>query len=227
MDNLWHLQGEDFFTGLDRQRELFLQKAMKLRLQKNDSIFHEGDPGESCFYIASGLVRIFSTHGSGKEPVFFLRHSGEFFGISEVLEGHPRKANAQALTPVELYRIGRKDFDALLSENYPFARRVISLLGGRIRHLGDTIRDLVACNVEARLANVLITLASELLPDAESWQREVRLPVRVSQEHLAQLAGTTQPTVSELLKKFQQLGLIRVEQRRITLLCPQALLDRR
>lgn len=227
MDSLWHLQGEDFFTGLDRERELFLQKATRLRLQKNDSIFHEGDPGECCFYIASGLVRIFSTHGSGKEPVFFLRHSGEFFGISEVLEAHPRKANAQALTPVELHRIGRKDFDALLGENYPFARRVISLLGGRIRHLGDTIRDLVACNVEARLANVLITLASELLPDAESWRREVQLPVRVTQEHLAQLAGTTQPTVSELLKKFQLLGLIRVERRRITLLGPQALLDRR
>lgn len=227
MDRLWHLQGEDFFTGLEAERRLFLQKATKVRLQKNDIIFHEADPGDSCFYIAEGLVRIFSTHGSGKEPVFFLRHTGEFFGVSEVLEGYPRKANAQALTPAVLYRIGRREFDSLLGENYRLARRVISLLGRRIRHLGDTIRDLVACNVEARLANVLITLASELLPDAESWQREIELPVRVSQEHLAQLAGTTQPTVSELLKKFQQLGLIRVERRRITLVSPQALLDRR
>ncbi|WP_165176664.1 Crp/Fnr family transcriptional regulator [Desulfovibrio sp. ZJ369] len=227
MDNLWHLQGEDFFTGLERERELFLQRATKLRLQKNDIIFNEADPGESCFYIASGLVRIFSMHGSGKEPVFFLRRAGEFFGISEVLEGYPRKANAQSLTPAVLYRIGRKDFDALLRESYPLARRVISLLGCRIRHLGDTIRDLMACNVEDRLANVLITLAFDMLPDAESWQREIQLPMRVSQEHLAQLAGTTQPTVSELLKKFQRLGLIRVEHRRITLLSPQALLDRR
>lgn len=227
MDNLWHLQGEDFFTGLAPERELFLQRAIKLRLQKNDIIFNEAAPGDSCFYIASGLVRIFSTHGSGKEPVFFLRHSGEFFGISEVLEGYPRKANAQALTPAELYRIDRRDFDVLLRENYPLARRVISLLGGRIRHLSDTIRDLVASNVEARLANVLITLASEMLADAESWHREIQLSMRVSQELLAQLAGTTQPTVSELLKKFQHLGLIRVEHRRITLLSPQKLLDRR
>lgn len=81
--------------------------------------------------------------------------------------------------------------------------------------------------VEARLANVLITLASEMLADAESWHREIQLSMRVSQELLAQLAGTTQPTVSELLKKFQHLGLIRVEHWRITLLSPQKLLDRR
>lgn len=227
MDNLWHLQGTDFFTGLEQERERFLCRATRLRLQKNDIIFYEADPGESCFYIASGLVRIFSTHGSGKEPVFFLRHSGELFGISEVLEGYPRKANAQAMAPTLLYSLGRKEFDALLRDNYALARRVISLLGCRIRHLGDTIRDLMACNVEARLANVLVTLASELAPDAESRQAEIQLPMRVSQEHLAQLAGTTQPTVSELLKKFQRLGLIRVERRRITLLTPQALLDRR
>lgn len=227
MDTRWHLQGTDFFAGLAREKALFLQKAVPMRLQKNDTVFTEAAPGDHCFYIASGLVRIFSTDGSGKEPVFFLRHSGELFGISEVLEGYPRKANAQCVAPTALYSIARADFDALLRDNYPLARRVISVLGGRVRHLGDTVRDLVTCSVEARLANVLLVLASELLPDAESWHRAVELPMRVPQEQLAQMAGTTQPTVSELLKKFQRLGLIRVEHRRITLLDPQALSGRR
>lgn len=224
MDNLWYLHGEDFFAGLEEEKRLFLQKASQRRFQKNDIVFFEGDPGDACFYIASCLVRIFSIHDSGKEPVFFLRRAGELFGISEVLEGYPRKANAQAMAPSEIHSVRGQDFDALLAAHYPLARRVISLLGSRIRHLGDSIRNLVVCSVEGRLIKLLVALVYDLLPDAEAWRRPVTVPLRISQEQLASMCGTTQPTVSDLLQKLQREGQIRVERRRITLLHPLRLL---
>lgn len=225
MDRMWYLRGSDVFAGLGKEKELFLRKAGKLRLKKHDMIFFEGDPGNCCYYLASGLVRIFSVHGSGKEPVFFLRHSGELFGISEVLEGYPRNANAQAMADVELYKVGKEDFDALLRENYVLARRIITLLGCRVRHLGDTIYNLVAGSVENRLGKLLVALAYGLMDKSRNWTGPVTLPMRISQEQLAQLAGSTQPTISELLKKFQRQGLISVDKRLITLLEPEALLD--
>ena len=225
MDNLWYLHGEDFFAGLEEEKRLFLQKASHRRFQKNDIVFFEGDPGDACFYIASGLVRIFSIHDSGKEPVFFLRRAGELFGISEVLGGYPRKANAQAMAPSQIHALCGRDFDALLAAHYPLARRVISLLGSRIRHLGDNIRNLVVCSVEGRLIKLLIALVYDLLPDAEAWRRPVTVPLRISQEQLASMCGTTQPTVSDLLQKVQKEGQIRVERRRITLLHPLRLLS--
>ena len=115
--------------------------------------------------------------------------------------------------------------DALLAAHYPLARRVISLLGSRIRHLGDSIRNLVVCSVEGRLIKLLIALVYDLLPDAEAWRRPVTVPLRISQEQLASMAGTTQPTVSDLLQKLQKEGQIRVERRRITLLHPLRLLS--
>ena len=51
------------------------------------------------------------------------------------------------------------------------------------------------------------------------------MPLRISQEQLASMAGTTQPTVSDLLQKLQKEGQIRVERRRITLLHPLRLLS--
>ena len=60
MENLWYLQDRDFFAGLEEQRQRFLQRAILKTLPKNDIVFFEGDTGDSCFYVASGLVRIFS-----------------------------------------------------------------------------------------------------------------------------------------------------------------------
>ena len=103
MENLWYLQDRDFFAGLEEQRQRFLQRAIRKTLPKNDIVFFEGDTGDSCFYVASGLVRIFSITDSGKESIFFLRRPGELFGLSEVLNAFPRRANAQTLMPTELY----------------------------------------------------------------------------------------------------------------------------
>lgn len=226
MDTMWYLHGKDFFAGIEAQKRAFLQKAQRRLYQKNDIIFFEGDAGDACFYVAAGLVRIFSITTSGKESIFFLRRAGEVFGISEVLNGYPRKANAQTLTPAEIYVMRGTDFDALLEHNYPLARRVITLLGQRIRHLGDSISDLATCGVEERLIKLLIALAYDLLPDDAAWRQAVTLPLRISQGQLASMAGTTQPTVSDLLRKLQREGHISMSRRQITLCNPLELLAR-
>lgn len=101
------MHSKDCFEGIEEQREAFLAKAQRRQYQKNDIVFVEGDAGDACFYVSSGLVRIFSMNDAGKESIFFLRRAGELFGVSEVLNGYPRKANAQAITPAEIYSMRR------------------------------------------------------------------------------------------------------------------------
>ncbi len=224
MENLWYLQDRDFFAGLEEQRQRFLQRAILKTLPKNDIVFFEGDTGDSCFYVASGLVRIFSITDSGKESIFFLRRPGEPFGLSEVLNAFPRRANAQTLMPTELYAMPSVEFDSLLAEDYVLARRVITMLGSRVRYLGDRLSNLATGSVMSRLIKLLISLVYDLLPDAEAWAKPVALPVRISQEQLASMTGSTQPTVSDLLQKLHKAGLIAIAHRQITICNPLHLL---
>ena len=217
MENLWYLQDRDFFAGLEEQRQRFLQRAIRKTLPKNDIVFFEGDTGDSCFYVASGLVRIFSITDSGKESIFFLRRPGELFGLSEVLNVFPRRANAQTLMPTELYVMPSVEFDRLLAEDYVLARRVITMLGSRVRYLATG-------SVMSRVIKLLISLVYDLLPDAEAWAKPVALPVRISQEQLASMTGSTQPTVSDLLQKLHKAGLIAIAHRQITICNPLHLL---
>lgn len=170
MRSFWHLEKGDFFDGIEECKEHFLHSAQRIELKKSDIVFFEGDAGGACFYVASGLLRIFCVTEAGKESTFFLRTAGEIFGLSEVLQDLPRKVSAQALAASVIFRLDRQAFDGLLSRNYALARRVITVMGSRLRYLGDSL-SAQTCDVRHRLCRLLLALAHESLRDPAAWER--------------------------------------------------------
>lgn len=73
MSFLHVLRKSCFFDGLEQEKALFLSRATRLCLKKGERLFSRGDPGDACYYMEKGLVRIFGVAGDGKEPMFFLR----------------------------------------------------------------------------------------------------------------------------------------------------------
>lgn len=221
----WHLNENGFFEELPREKRLFMERAVRHEFRKRDFIFIEGDPGDSCFLLDKGLVKIFRTSVSGKEPIFFLRRAGELFGLAEVIEGNPRKCNAQALTPCAVFSIHKRDFEQLLSENYSLAKRVITSLGRRLRYLGEQIENLSSCDVSDRVLKSLAYLSYDKLIDRDHPGQTVVVPFKLTQEQIASMTGSCQQTISEILKKLQQDGLILLTGKEITILKPGEILE--
>jgi CRP-like cAMP-binding protein len=226
MPEHWHLGGEDFFEDLPKEREAFLELAQTRKLSRNDIIFFEEDPASSCFYLERGLIKIFRITSLGKESIFFLRHSGELFGLAEVIESVERKANAQALSPCLLHEIKRRDFDLFLSEYPEAARQVIRTLGRRVRYLGEQVSNLMVCDVNMRLIKLLVYIGYDELQTEDAWLNPVSIPVRLTQEQMASMTGSCQQTISELLSSYQEEGLIDYNRKEILILKPLALLEK-
>lgn len=222
----WHLGTQDFFHGLPGVRDTFLERSDRRVFAKNEIIFFEEDDSPSCFYLESGIVKIFKVSLSGKEPIFFMRHQGEMFGLAELVNDKKRKCNAQTLTDCVLHELTKRGFEELVAESPAFALRVIRVLGKRIRYLGEQIESLMVCDVGTRLAKLLVYLAFNQLVDAETWTHPVEIEKKLTQEQMASMTGSCQQTISETLKAFQGEGLIAVKRRRITLLNPLALLGK-
>lgn len=222
----WHMEGRDFFHGIPEVREKFLKLSVRKAFSKNEIIFFEEEAGPFCFYIEKGLVKIFKISLSGKEPIFFIRHQGEMFGMAEVVDEKKRKCNAQTLTHCVLHILYKKHFEELVGTSPEFALRVISVLGARIRYLGEQIEGLMVCEVSARLAKLLVALVYNQLNDLQSWTQAVEIEKKITQEQMAAMTGSCQQTVSKTLKSFQEEGLIQLNRRRIVLLNPLALLDK-
>ncbi len=207
-ESRWHNEKMDFFEGLEEEKDFFMSRAKRRVLAKNSMIFFEEDPGQYCYYLEKGIVRIFKISSSGKEPIYFIRRHGDMFGMAEVIDFHPRKSNAQSLAESIIWELDRKDFQDMI-EHYPnFAKRIISCLGQRIRYLGDQVENLMVCDVETRLAKLVISLAYDNINSEEDWERPVTIDKKITQEQMASMTGSCQQTVSNILKKFQKEGLI-------------------
>jgi CRP-like cAMP-binding protein len=222
----WHMEVHDFFHDMEEVRDQFCSLSTRKTYLKNEVIFFEEEFSSSCFYLEKGIVKIFKISLSGKEPIFFMRHQGEMFGLAEVVNNKKRKCNAQTLTECTLHVLTKPDFEKLVQSSPQFALRVISTLGTRIRYLGEQIESLMVCDVGTRLAKLLVYLVFNQLNDPASWERPVEIEKRLTQDQMASMTGSCQQTISETLKVFQAEGLIELKKRRIIIQNPLALLSK-
>ena len=78
------------------------------RFRKNETIFHQGDPGDSLFIVESGSVKIVLPSPEGEEGAIIATLSrGDFFGELALLDGGARSATAVALDASELLELNQ------------------------------------------------------------------------------------------------------------------------
>lgn len=225
MEVQWYLDEKDFFSGLSAEKEIFLAHAKKRDIKEKEFLFFEGDYGNAVFYLESGEVRISHINPLGKESIVFIRRAGEMFGLAEAIRGAKRVCNARAMTACCLYEITREELEKLLSRYWPLARRVMDILGSRLRYLGMQLETLMSCDVTTRLMKLLFSLCCQKLIANNAWNEAVTISTKLTQEQIAAMIGSCQQTVSEVLKQLQEDGLIRISRkgREIIILDPARL----
>jgi CRP-like cAMP-binding protein/thioredoxin reductase/Fe-S-cluster-containing hydrogenase component 2 len=126
-------------------------KATQQRVDADQVIFKEGDPGDAFYLIRSGQVKISKASG-GKDLVLSYLVAGNFFGETALLPDAPRTATVTTIFPTELIRLGRDDFERFL-EVHPERRegivgkleerRIASLIAEAAPLAGSVLSDLI------------------------------------------------------------------------------------
>ena len=100
----------------------------------NDMIIFKGDVGKELFIIAKGVVEVLRDdlppRARERSPPILLRN-GSFFGEIALVMEVRRTCSVQARTVCEVSVLLQKAFDAILSENPEFARRMNELVVAR------------------------------------------------------------------------------------------------
>ncbi len=80
-------------------------------------IIKEGTHGDSMCIIIRGTVKVTKSEGSGEEVLLEILYAGSYFGEFSLVDNMPRSASVISLEETELFRLEKKDFDALLARN--------------------------------------------------------------------------------------------------------------
>ena len=173
---------------------------------KRQTLFSQGDPADTVFYVQRGKIRLTVVAENGKEATIGILNPGDFCGEGG-LAGQPlRMGSAIAMTDCELMRIDKKAMMLALHREHTLSDLFTAyLLVRNIRYEADLV-DQMFNSSEKRLTRILVLLAhfgKEGVP-------ETVIP-KISQETLADMVGTTRSRVSFFMNRFRKLGFIDYE----------------
>jgi CRP/FNR family transcriptional regulator, cyclic AMP receptor protein len=167
------------------------------------TIFVQGDPADSVWYLHKGRVKLAVTSQQGKEAIVTILGANEFFGEG-CLAGQPlRISTAIAVTDCSLYRIEKPLMVRLLHEQHSISELFITHLLSRNTRFEEDLVDQLFNSSEKRLARILLLLAH-----FGKESRSETVHPGINQEHLAQMVGTTRSRVSHFMNKFRTMGFI-------------------
>lgn len=107
----------------------------EVHYEEGESIFTEGDPGDTLYFVIEGKVRI---HTMGDELAVLGER--QVFGEMALLDSEPRSASASVVSDVTLLKIQRDDFNEILAEKSEIAQGIIKVLTRRVRNNLDRRR---------------------------------------------------------------------------------------
>ncbi len=179
------------------------------RYRKNETIFHQGDPGDSLYIIESGSVKIVLPSPEGEEGAIIATLArADFFGELALLDGAPHSATAVAIEPTEALVLRRDRFEELVETEPQLRKALFSALVTELRRLTGHVEELHFLDLPGRLASRIVRLARESQPDATV---DVRLDWPFTQSDLAAMIGGTRQTVNRLLADMTAQDLVRLE----------------
>ncbi len=187
--------------------------------KKGQLIFSEGDAATGFYVVIAGRVKIFKLSVEGKEQILHIFGPGAPIGEVAVFEGKRFPAHAESLEDSRLFFFPRNAFLRLIDDNPSIALHMLAVLSRRLRHFAALIDDLSLKEVPARLAAYLLYLS-------ETQKRADNLSLDISKGQLSSLLGTIPVTLSRILTKMSDAGLIRsIGVRGIQILDRQGLRD--
>ncbi len=101
-------------------------------LQKGETLFRAGDPGDAAFIVDSGLIGIFKLV-EGEEVELATLNPGELFGEMAIIDGSKRMAHAVAKEETVVIEIPAAALEARLAKSDPFVRAIMKILVNSLR----------------------------------------------------------------------------------------------
>jgi CRP-like cAMP-binding protein len=198
-----------------------LSVARRRTFRRGEVVFHRDDPGDSVHLIVSGRFAVRVMTPLGEPATIAVRGPGDSFG--EMALAGPdwrRSATIEALEDAETFSVYAGDFEQLRSEFAQINQVLIAFLANEVKMLDERLLEALYLPAERRVLRRVVELA-ELYGSGEG-----PVEIQLTQEALAELAGTSRPTVNQVLREEQDRGTLELRRGRTIVLDLEALAKR-
>jgi CRP/FNR family transcriptional regulator, cyclic AMP receptor protein len=176
------------------------------RLKADQTLFTAGDPGDGCYRIEQGLLKVSVVSPSGGERILAILGPGALVGEFAMLDAQPRSASVTAARDSELSFISRKSFEGVAESHPEVYRHIVALLVRRLRDTNQVVAAMSFLSLKGRVAQALLSLAEAFGNDVGSGR--ILVKQKVTQSDLAAMAGIARENVSRILNDWMRAKLV-------------------
>lgn len=180
----------------------------------DERIYFEGDEAKYLYLVAMGKVKLVRNTDAGREVLLDILHGGEYFGALMAFGGRVYTETAVAQTDCCILQISSEDFESILSEYPDVTRKALEAVSKRLTQSQEVVKQLSAYTVEQRIASALLRLAGKL---GEARGQGVLIQLPFSRQDLAAMTGSTTETVSRVMSRFAEDGLVKSGRKWVTI----------
>jgi len=190
------------------------KKMVERKYAKQESIFLEGDPAESVWFVKEGYVKAEVHAASGRCQTLCMVGATQMFGSCCSFGGGEYPCHTVAETDVTVVSLPMAEFLSLLSRVPEMSSALVAQLSKRLRESKD-MQTFEQESVEKRILHVLAKM-TELYGTT----------IPLTRREIAEMAGTTVETSIRTFSKLEETGLVSSARGRITIRNIQALRGR-
>ncbi len=185
------------------------RKSRTLHMPRGSIIARRGEELPGLMAVAYGLVKL-SLRGEVSEKVLRLVGPGETFGEAVLFLQKPLPVDISALSDTLIVVVPADPLISMIDTEPGFARALLAAMSQRLHALVTDFEAATVHRATERLAAYLLSLVEPGGP--------LTATLPASKTVIAARLGITKETLSRLLRRFAQEGLIAVGRRQITLL---------
>ena len=185
-----------------KAKEQISSKSFK----KNEIVYHQGDAPKYVYEVQSGYIGLIAISNDGKEILLRVFNKGQFFGHRTLLSNETYHATTIALTDTQVKRIIRYDFEAEIQTNNHSLLHITQVLAKELRRSENKFTELATTKVDSRILQTLAFLRTRY-PHYQWTRKEV-----------GEYCGAKTETVSRVLTKAHNEGLISKDGRKINII---------
>ena|SRR5436190_1094884 len=170
------------------------------RLKADQTLFTAGDPGDGCYRVETGVLKVTVASAAGRERILAILGPGALVGELAMIDAQPRSASVVAARDCEVSYISRVTFEKVAEAHPEVYRHIVNLLVRRLRDTNSVVTAMTFLSLKGRVAYALLSLADAFGQDVGAGRILVRQ--KVTQADLAAMTGIARENVSRILNDW-------------------------
>jgi CRP-like cAMP-binding protein len=185
--------------------------AVKKSFDKGAAIFNEGSAALHYYQVISGEVKMCNFNDDGREFIQGFFYDNQSFGEPPLFLSRTYPAQAIAVEPTQVYKIGKDEFVKLLHEHPEISLKVIENLAQRLHYKAVMAAEISSQEPEHRLLRLIDYSITYLkLQKNKSGHR-----IDFTRQQMADLTGLRVETVIRAIKSLEKKGELRIIERKV------------